>query len=58
MRGDNSELLDSININKTKDFNDSYKFSVKRLLYYIVEMLGLLYMKIDAVVVRIRGGHF
>ena len=58
LRGDNSELLDSITINKTKDFNNSYKFSVKRLFYFFVEALGLLYMKIDALVVRIRGGHF
>ena len=58
-RGDNSELLDSITIEKTKDFSDG-KLSVfiRTLFYKAVELLGLVYMKIDAVVVAIRGGHF
>ncbi len=58
-RGDNSELLDSITIEKTKDFSDS-KISVffRTALYKLVEILGLLYMRIDAIVVAIRGGHF
>ncbi len=58
-RGDNSELLDSINIEKTKGFNDSKLLLFFRTaLYKIVELLGLAYMKIDAVIVAYRGGHF
>lgn len=58
-RGDNSELLDSITIEKTKGFEDNpvSKF-VRTALYKVVELLGLVYMKIDEVVVAIRGGHF
>lgn len=58
-RGDNSELLDSISIEKTKGFSDS-KISVffRTALYKLVELLGLIYMRIDAIVVAIRGGHF
>ncbi|MBQ2759422.1 MAG: metallophosphoesterase [Clostridia bacterium] len=58
-RGDNSELLDSISIEKTKGFSDN-KVSVffRTALYRLVELLGLIYMRIDAVVVAIRGGHF
>lgn len=58
-RGDNSELLDSLTIEKTKDFSDN-EISVffRTALYKLVEILGLLYMKIDAVVVQLRGGHF
>ena len=58
-RGDNSELLDSITIEKTKDFSDN-EVSVffRTALYKLVELLGLIYMRIDAVIVAIRGGHF
>ncbi len=58
-RGDNSELLDSITIEKTKGFDD-HPISVffRTALYKAVELLGLVYMKIDEVVVSIRGGHF
>ena len=58
-RGDNSELLDSITIEKTKGFeNRPVTFFVRNVLYKAVELLGLVYMKIDNVVVAIRGGHF
>ena len=58
-RGDNSELLDSITIEKTKDFSDSeISIGIRTAFYKLVEILGLLYMKIDAVVVALRGGHF
>ena len=58
-RGDNSELLDSINIVKTRERKDSnFLIFLKRIPYALVELLGLVYMKIDDVVVEIRGGHF
>ena len=58
-RGDNSELLDSITIEKTKGFeNRPVTFFIRNALYKAVELLGLIYMKIDNVVVAIRGGHF
>lgn len=58
-RGDNSELLDSITIEKTKGFeNRPVTFFIRNLLYKVVELFGLIYMKIDNVVVAIRGGHF
>ncbi len=58
-RGDNSELLDSVTIEKTKDFNDGpVKVFFRSLLYKIVEVFGWIYLKIDAIVVKIRGGHF
>jgi len=58
-RGDNSELLDNITIVKTKENTISEFFRpLKRIPYAIVEFLGLVYMKIDDVVVKIRGGHF
>lgn len=58
-RGDNSELLDSITIVKTKDNKlDDVTLPFKKLIYKFVEILGLVYMRIDAVVVKIRGGHF
>lgn len=58
-RGDNSELLDSITIEKTKDFSDS-EISVffRSLIYKLVELLGLLYLEIDKIAVAVRGGHF
>lgn len=58
-RGDNSELLDSITIKKTKGFeNRPITFFIRNILYKLVEFFGLVYMKIDNVVVAIRGGHF
>lgn len=58
-RGDNSDLLDSISIVKTKERKDiPFLIALKRLPYLLVELLGLAYMKIDDVVVQIRGGHF
>ncbi len=58
-RSDNSELLDSLIIEKSKDFSDT-KLSVflRSLIYKLVELLGLLYLEIDKVAVAIRGGHF
>ena len=58
-RGDNSELLDSITIEKTKEQKDGMLLKrFQRLLYKVVEFLGLVYMRVDAIVVKIRGGHF
>lgn len=57
-RGDNSELLDSITIEKTKGFDESANNPLRSALYKIIELFGLIYMKIDEVVVAIRGGHF
>ena len=58
-RGDNSELLDSITIKKTKGFEDKpVSFFFRNVLYKLVEFFGLVDMKIDVVVVAIRGGHF
>ncbi|MBQ5592318.1 MAG: metallophosphoesterase [Clostridia bacterium] len=58
-RGDNSELLDSLTIEKTEEQNDDmFLKKFQRFLYKVVEFLGLVYMKIDAIVVKIRGGHF
>lgn len=58
-RGDNSELLDSITIEKSKDFSDSsLSIFVRTAFYRLVELLGLIYMRIDAVIVSLRGGHF
>lgn len=58
-RGDNSELLDSLTIEKTKDFNDGkLRVGIRSFFYKIIELLGLAYMRIDAIVVEMRGGHF
>ena len=58
-RGDNSELLDSVTVEKEDDFNDGkIRVFFRSLGYKIMEVLGWLYLKIDAVVVSIRGGHF
>ncbi len=58
-RSDNSELLDSLTIEKTKGFSDT-KISVllRTILYKFVELLGLVYLEIDKIAVAIRGGHF
>ena len=59
-RGDNSELLDSLTIEKTKeDHNDnSILKKFHRLLYKVVEVLGYIYLEGDKITVAIRGGHF
>lgn len=58
-RGDNSELLDSLTIEKTKEFNDGkLRVGIRSFFYKIVELLGLAYMRIDAIIVEMRGGHF
>lgn len=58
-RGDNNELLDSITIIKTKDNKiNSFVLAIKKAIYKIVEILGLIYMKGDDITVAIRGGHF
>ncbi len=58
-RGDNSELLDSITIEKTRDNTPSaFMVFLKRIPYAIVEFLGYVYLKGDAITVKIRGGHF
>lgn len=60
MRGDNSELLDSLTIVKTDDdHNDNSIFKIfHRLLYKVVEVLGWVYLEGDKITVAIRGGHF
>lgn len=58
-RGDNSELLDSLTLKKTKDFKDNGILQkLHRFVYKFVEFLGIVYQKIDNIVVEIRGGHF
>lgn len=58
-RGDNSELLDSITIEKTRKHYDETPLKwVQRALYKVVELLGLVYLKADDITVAIRGGHF
>lgn len=58
-RGDNSELLDSITIVKTKENKISpITLPIKKFIYKFVEILGLIYMRLDAITVKIRGGHF
>ncbi len=59
-RGDNSELLDEVSIIKTDDDHDDNNILklFQRLLYKVVEFLGMVYQKIDAIVVANRGGHF
>lgn len=51
-RGDNSELLDSITIERTtSERKDKSPASViQRLLYKVVEFIGLIYVKIDELV--------
>ena len=50
-RGDNSELLDSIIIEKDIEFNEnSFGNTVKRILYKVVEFAGFVYTKIDYLV--------
>ena len=59
-RGDNSELLDSLTIKKTKDNHNDNSLLKKfhRLLYKVVEVLGYIYLEGDKITVAIRGGHF
>ena len=60
MRGDNSELLDSLTIVKTDDDHndDGILKKFHRLLYKVVEALGWVYLEGDKITVAIRGGHF
>ena len=60
MRGDNSELLDSLTIVKTDDDHndDGILKKFHRLLYKVVEVLGWVYLEGDKITVAIRGGHF
>ncbi len=58
-RGDNSELLDSVAIEKTENAKDLSSFGgVRGMLYKIVELLGFIYMSVDEIIVEIRGGHY
>lgn len=60
-RGDNSELLDSITIFKVGKESSraaSFMLPFRKAIYRIVELLGLAYMRIDAIAVARRGGHF
>ena len=58
-RGDNSELLDSITIEKTREHHDETPLKwLQRALYKVVELLGLVYLKGDNITVALRGGHF
>ncbi len=58
-RGDNSELLDSLTIQKDIGHNDNLPHKlIHRFAYKFVEFLGIVYQKIDNIVVAIRGGHF
>lgn len=60
MRGDNSEVLDSLTIVKTDDDHndDGILKKLHRLLYKVVELLGWVYLEGDKITVAIRGGHF
>ena len=50
-RGDNSELLDSITIIRTKEYNEnSFSNAMKRILYKPIELIGYVYVKIDSLV--------
>ncbi len=46
-RGDNSELLDSITIKKTKAPAKDPLFEIRQILYKIIELIGNIYNKID-----------
>ena len=55
-RGDNSELLDTVTIKRTEEYNEkSFGNILKRLLYKIVEALGWIYTKIDYLVRDIQA---
>ncbi len=50
-RGDNSELLDSITIIRTDEYEEnSVENVIKRILYKFVEVIGFIYVKIDALI--------
>jgi hypothetical protein len=50
-RGDNSELLDSITIERTKEYKENSVGNIlKRGLYKVVEFVGLIYTLIDNLV--------
>ena len=58
-RGDNSNLLDSLTIEKDVGHQDlAPTFIAQRLLYKFVEFFGWIYGVIDAIVVANRGGSF
>ncbi len=58
-RGDNSELLDSLTINKDAEHRDNLPHKIlHRIAYKFVEFVGIVYQKIDNITVAIRGGHF
>ncbi len=60
MRGDNSEVLDSLTIVKEDtDHNDNSLLKrIHRLFYKVVELLGYIYVEGDKITVAIRGGSF
>lgn len=50
-RGDNNELLDSITIVRTQEHNEnSFGNNVKRIFYKVIELLGLIYVKVDELI--------
>ncbi len=50
-RGDNSELLDSITIEKTEEFNDNpVNRFFRKLPYKLIEILGFVYTMVDNIV--------
>ncbi|MBQ3044642.1 MAG: metallophosphoesterase family protein [Clostridia bacterium] len=50
-RGDNSELLDSLSIKRTQQYNEnSFKNIVRRILYLPIEFIGFVYTEIDTLV--------
>lgn len=53
-RGDNSELLDSITIEHTQEYNEkSFGNRIKRFFYKIIEVIGWVYVKIDLLVKKV-----
>ncbi len=50
-RGDNSKLLDSVTIEKTVEHKDNTVGKwIKKLLYKVVEFVGLIYVKVDGLI--------
>ncbi len=50
-RGDNSELLDSVTIERTKEHSEnSFANNLKRAAYKVIEVIGFVYTKIDTLV--------
>lgn len=55
-RGDNSELLDSIVIERTQEYNEnSFSNTVRRIIYKPVEFLGLIYTLVDNLIRSINA---